>query len=162
MYIMKIAAAVSLVGLLTACNSVDNFVVKDKNTGKVTDRYAVMNTASNPLAPTTATGALIRDGKLVVVDMVSGDSPVGQLVPLATAGIMAEGMERAAKATKPDVLNVNAEGGDALAYAKGGDALAVNWTEIQQKVSVSVWNKITNCNAGVKDKRGRTQYHPGC
>ncbi len=162
MNIMNLAAVVSIVGLLTACNSVDNFVVKDKNTGVVTDRYAVMNTASNPLAPTTATGALVRDGKLVVVDMVSGDSPVGQLVPLAAAGITAEGMVRAAEATRPDVTNVNAEGGDALAIAEGGDAFAVNWTEVEQNVSVAVWQQITSCTANVKDKKGRSQPHPSC
>lgn len=139
----KLKAMIALLAVVgvTACSSTTEIQFKDKNTGKVLDTVWEHKDATNPMAPSTA--ALFnyddKSGKVVTEAYVAGATPVEQVMPLAAAGVTANGMIRAAKATAPDVTNIN------NSNSNSATAEATNFTAIWQEWSIEQRLDFDNC-----------------
>jgi len=153
---MLAASPLLMVVVLSACgSSVANFEIQDRNTGAVTDRVAVLNSAEHPMTPGVAiAGRIDAHGQFVPIDMAAAGSPVEQLMPIATATIGALGAIEAAN--QMPGTNVVAEGGDAASLASN-----VNWTNVQQQVTAAQWTNIVNCNQPISIG-GHLRHHPDC
>ena len=136
-----IKSAVVMLALLavSACSTMTEIQFKDKATGKVLDTVWEHKDATNPMAPSTAALFNYDDkaGKAVTEAYVAGATPVEQVMPLAAAGVTANGMIRAAKATKPDNININ--------NSSESNAEATNFTAIWQEWSVEQRLNFNNC-----------------
>jgi hypothetical protein len=110
---------------LSACSTMSgptDFV--NPNTNKVVARVWEGKNASNPMAPSTA-ALYMWDAKngVKVAGYVGGATPLEQVVPLASAGIAANGAIQAAKAIKPDNINNSSE--------SSSTATALSWSEVR-------------------------------
>lgn len=138
---LKVVSATLIMLSISACTTMTEIQFKDKNTGKVLDTVWEHKDATNPMAPSTA--ALFnyddKSGKVVTEAYVAGATPVEQVMPLAAAGVTANGMIRAAKATAPDVTNIN------NSNSNSATAEATNFTAIWQEWSIEQRVDFDNC-----------------
>jgi hypothetical protein len=140
---IKLKAMIALLAVvgITACSSTTEIQFKDKKTGKVLDTVWERKDATNPMAPSTAALFNYDDkaGKVVTEAYVAGATPVEQVMPLAAAGVTANGMIRAAKATAPDVTNIN------NSNSNSATAEATNFTAIWQEWNIEQRVDFDNC-----------------